>query len=238
MLAGLRQASSRSRRRRHRKSPCRRSSRIAVPLELTYTARTVGSREVEVRARVGGILLKRRLRGRQPRAAGPADVPDRSGARSCARRIGPRRSRGREGAPRRSASPTDRVLPLFEQNAVSQSRRDEAVSAFEVAQANMARPNRICARPSSISSTPTCARRSPDSRAAKCCPKAASCRPTQSSSLLTKIVQVDPLYVEFAVPEAEAALIRSGLAPASEACGAEREAAARGRHGVSRTARR
>ena len=32
----------------------------SAPLELTYTARTVGSREVEVRARVGGILLKRR----------------------------------------------------------------------------------------------------------------------------------------------------------------------------------
>ena len=37
----------------------------------------------------------------------------------------------------------------------------------------------------------------------------------QDSSLLTKIVQVDPLYVEFAVPEAEAALIRSSLAPAN-----------------------
>ena len=36
----------------------------------------------------------------------------------------------------------------------------------------------------------------------------------QASSLLTKIVQVDPLYVEFAVPEAEAAMIRGGLAPA------------------------
>ena len=31
-----------------------------VQLELTYPARTVGSREVEVRARVGGIVLKRR----------------------------------------------------------------------------------------------------------------------------------------------------------------------------------
>ena len=28
-----------------------------VPLELTYPARTFGSREVEVRARVGGIVL-------------------------------------------------------------------------------------------------------------------------------------------------------------------------------------
>jgi membrane fusion protein (multidrug efflux system) len=39
----------------------------------------------------------------------------------------------------------------------------------------------------------------------------------QSSSLLTKIVQVDPLYVEFAVPEAEVALIRASLAPANKA---------------------
>jgi membrane fusion protein (multidrug efflux system) len=38
----------------------------------------------------------------------------------------------------------------------------------------------------------------------------------QQSSLLTKIVQVDPLYVEFTVPEAEAAMIRSGLAPATQ----------------------
>lgn len=37
-----------------------------VPLELTYTARTVGSREVEVRARVGGILLKRRYEEGRP----------------------------------------------------------------------------------------------------------------------------------------------------------------------------
>ncbi len=39
----------------------------------------------------------------------------------------------------------------------------------------------------------------------------------QASSLLTKIVQVDPLYVEFSVPEAEAALIRASLAPANRA---------------------
>ncbi len=32
--------------------------RNPVPLDLTYTARTVGSREVEVRARVGGILIE------------------------------------------------------------------------------------------------------------------------------------------------------------------------------------
>jgi membrane fusion protein (multidrug efflux system) len=39
----------------------------------------------------------------------------------------------------------------------------------------------------------------------------------QSSSLLTKIVQIDPLYVEFSVPEAEASLIRTGLLPSKAA---------------------
>src|SRR3990170_5897217 len=37
-----------------------------VPLELTYTARTLGSREVEVRARVGGMLMKRRYEEGKP----------------------------------------------------------------------------------------------------------------------------------------------------------------------------
>jgi membrane fusion protein (multidrug efflux system) len=39
----------------------------------------------------------------------------------------------------------------------------------------------------------------------------------QVSSLLTRIVQVDPLYVEFAVPEAEASLIRGALASSKDA---------------------
>jgi membrane fusion protein (multidrug efflux system) len=39
----------------------------------------------------------------------------------------------------------------------------------------------------------------------------------QSSSLLTRIVQIDPLYVEFSVPEAEATIIRGSLAPANKA---------------------
>jgi membrane fusion protein (multidrug efflux system) len=38
----------------------------------------------------------------------------------------------------------------------------------------------------------------------------------QSSDLLTKIVQENPLYVEFSMPEAEAALIRTSIAPATQ----------------------
>lgn len=108
-----------------------------APLELTYTARTVGSREVEVRARVGGILLKRRYEeGSRVRAGQPLFQidPEPIRARIASAHADVSVAEARLEEARRQQ---ERVLPLFAQNAVSQSRRDEAVSAFEVAQANL-----------------------------------------------------------------------------------------------------
>ena len=110
----------------------------------------------------------------------------------------------------------DRVLPLFEQNAVSQSRRDEAVSGFEVAQANLQAAESQSAHGAARSRIHrrACADlRSDESRSDV---RRQPGLDRTGSSLLTKIVQVDPLYVEFSVPEAEAALIRGGLAPANK----------------------
>ena len=100
----------------------------AVPLELTYTARTVGSREVEVRARVSGILLKRRFEeGSRVRQGQPMFLidPEPVRARVASARAEVAVAKARLDEARRQK---ERVLPLFEQNAVSQSRRDEAVS--------------------------------------------------------------------------------------------------------------
>ncbi len=111
----------------------------------------------------------------------------------------------------------DRVLPLFEQNAVSQSRRDEAVSAFEVAQANVvAAESNLRMAELDLEYTDV---RAPIAglTSREVLSEGSLVSTDQDSSLLTKIVQVDPLYIEFAVPEAEAALIRSTLAPASKA---------------------
>ncbi len=77
-----------------------------VPLELTYPARTYGSREVEVRARVGGIVLKRRfqegarvVQGQPMFLIDPEPVRARVG-------VGARRSWRRQGARGRSTPPT------------------------------------------------------------------------------------------------------------------------------------
>lgn len=189
----------------------------AVPLDLTYTARTVGSREVEVRARVGGILLKRRFEeGSRVREGQPMFQidPEPIRARVASARADVAVAKARLEEARRQ---NDRVLPLFEKNAVSQSRRDEAVSAYEVAQANVASA-KAALQTAQLDLGYSDVRAPIGGLTSREVLSEGSLVSTdQASSLLTRIVQVDPLYVEFSVPEAEAALIRNTLAPASKA---------------------
>ena len=182
-----------------------------VPLELTYTARTVGSREVEVRARVGGILLKRRFeegsRVQQGQSMFLID-PEPVRARLASARAEVAVAKARLEEARRQK---DRVLPLFEQNAVSQSRRDEVVSGFDVAQANVAAAeSNLRMAQLDLEYTDV---RAPISglTSREVLSEGSLVKADQDASLLTRIVQVDPLYIEFAVPEAEATLIRNSL---------------------------
>jgi membrane fusion protein (multidrug efflux system) len=182
-----------------------------IPLELTYAARTYGSREVEVRARVSGILLKRRFQeGSSVREGQPMfqidPEPVRARLASARAEVAVAKARLEEARRMR-----DRVLPLFEQNAVSQSRRDEAVSAFEVAEANlMSADSRL--RTAQLDLEYTDVRAPISGLTSRETQSEGSLVSNEPASLLTKIVQVDPLYVEFSVPEAEAQLIRSNMA--------------------------
>lgn len=187
----------------------------AMPLDLTYTARTVGSREVDVRARVAGILMKRRYEeGGRVKAGQPMFLidpePVRARVNSARAEVSVAKARLEEARRQR-----DRVLPLFEQNAVSQSRRDEAVSGFEVAQANLAAAESNL-RMAELDMEYTDVRAPISGLTSREVLSEGSLVSTdQASSLLTRIVQVDPLYVEFSVPESEAILIRNGLTGAN-----------------------
>lgn len=187
-----------------------------VPLDLTYTARTVGSREVEVRARVGGILLKRRFEeGEAVKQGQPMFLidPEPVRARLAAARADVARAKAQLDEAQRQR---ERVLPLFEKNAVSRSRRDEAVSGFQVAQASY-EAARAQLRMAELDMEYTDVRAPIAGLTSREVVSEGSLVSTeQGSSLLTRIVQVDPLYVEFSVPETEAAMIRAHLAPANE----------------------
>lgn len=188
----------------------------ALPLELEYTGRTAGSREVEVRARVSGILLERRYE--EGRAVHQGDVlfridPDSFRATAAQARAEANVARAQLEQARRER---DRILPLFEKQAVSQRQRDEAVSGFEVAEATLAAAE-ARARSAALDLSYTEVRApiggltSREARSEGSLVTAGS-----DSSLLTRIVQTDPLYVEFTVPEDEAALLRERMAAGVE----------------------
>ena len=210
-----------------------RSRQNQAPPAPEVTVQTVDSQPVPLEsdlhrahrrfARGRGACARRRHRaqaplpGRQPRRAGPADVPDRSGARACAR--GARRA-PKLPSPRRAW--TKRVVSAIACCRCSRRTRSARAGATKRCRASKSRrrtcrrPSRSCAWRSSISEYTDV--RAPISglTSREVLSEGSLVSTDQASSLLTKIVQVDPLYVEFAVPEAEAAMIRGGLAPANK----------------------
>src|SRR5512132_781844 len=104
-----------------------------VAVELEYPAQTAGSREVEVRSRVQGILIKRNYEEGQPVRAGQSlftvdPAPFEAAAARAEADVAAAEARASNAA--RNAR---RMKPLFEARAASQKDFDDAVSAEEIA---------------------------------------------------------------------------------------------------------
>src|SRR3974390_2733827 len=113
------------------------ATRASLPLPLTYSARTAGSREVEVRSRVSGILLERRYQEGKPIHKGDTmflidPEPFRAAVAQAKADLAVQQAQLDQAKRER-----ERILPLFEKNAVSQKTRDAAASSFEMAQASV-----------------------------------------------------------------------------------------------------
>jgi len=184
----------------------------SLPLDLAYTGRAVGSREVEVRALVSGILLERRYQEGKPVRQGEVLFlidPDRyrAAVERAQAELGVERARLAEA--RRQL---DRINSLVDRKLVSESQRDEAVSAFEVAEANVAAARaRLRSAELDLGYTevraPIAGLASREVRS-----EGSLVRAGEDSALLTRIVQTDPMYIEFSLPETEAAQVRARLA--------------------------
>jgi membrane fusion protein (multidrug efflux system) len=180
----------------------------SLALTLEHAAQLRGVREVEVRARVSGILLKRMYQ---------------EGARvkegDLLFRIDPApfqavvaKARADMGVQQANVQNTrrerDRIVPLYDQRLVSLRDRDNAIAAYESAAASLAATEAaLKSAQLDLSYTdvraPISGLTSREARSEGSLVTAGG-----DSSLLTYIVQSDRLYVQFAVPQAEAASIR------------------------------
>ncbi len=173
----------------------------AQPVELEYTGQTAGSRETEVRARVAGILQKRLFEeGATVKAGTPLFQIDAANFRTqvASAEAAVAVADAKVNQTRRDQA---RLLPLVAEKAISQKEFDDSKSAQESAeatlkqvqaQANEARLNLGYTRVTApISGTTGVATKSEGSLV------------TAGDSLLTTIVQTDPMFVNFSVSEGD-----------------------------------
>lgn len=184
----------------------------SLPLGLEYTARTRGEREVQVRARVSGILLKRFYREGAEVKAGDLlfeidPQPFAAAVRSAEGRLGVEQARLEEAAQQRK-----RVKTLSEKGVSADRERDLANAAFASAKAAVDAAAADLERARiDLSYTKV---RAPIGglTGAEVRSEGSLVDANTESSLLTTITQIDRLYVDFAMPEAEARVLRDALA--------------------------
>jgi len=181
-------------------------------LELTYEypAQIAGLREVEIRARVAGIIERRLFEegGRVKKGQSLYSLDNAPYQTALARALAD------ENAAKVRAAQAERdykrVMPLAESKAVSQSELDGAQSAFEVAKADVlvasaavraARLNLEYARVES-----------PVNGFASRSLYSEGSFVSGPSELLTTVTQIDQVYVNFGIPEKDHEQLRKGLA--------------------------
>ncbi len=184
----------------------------AMQLSLEHAAQLRGIREIEVRAQVSGILLKKAYRdGARVRAndllfrIDPAPfAADAARARADLAVQQANLSQARRER--------DRILQIYDQRLASMHDRDTALATFEGAEASVAGAQAALRKAElDLSYTevraPISGLTSREARSEGSLVTAGS-----DSSLLTRIVQTDQLYVDFSVPDSEADGLRAALA--------------------------
>jgi membrane fusion protein, multidrug efflux system len=174
-----------------------------LPFVLEYPAQTTGSREVEVRARVPGIILKRNFTEGAPVREGQslysidAAPFEAAVARSEADVVA---AQARYEQAKRNAA---RLVPLYAEKAVSQKEHDDAVSAEEIGAADVkAARARLATDKLNLAYTKV---EAPVSGMAGRSLRSEGSLVEGPQTLLTTVVQIDPIWVNFGVPDNEQA---------------------------------
>ncbi len=178
----------------------------SLPVTFEYAGQAAGSREAEVRPRVAGILLKRNYEEGKPVRQGESLYsidPAPFEAALARAEADVAAAQAREEQARRNAA---RLKPLIAEKAVSQKDFDDAVSAESIGAADLkaAEAQRLQAR-LNLGYTRV---ESPISGIASRSQRSEGSFVSGPDVLLTTIVQIDPIWVNFGVPDNEQARLR------------------------------
>ncbi len=166
-----------------------------IPASIEVMAQTEGARETEVRARVGGILVKRLYQeGETVRAGQPLFEIDRASYEIA---LAEAKARADQ-----AARELKRLEGLVAQNLVSRRDYDNAVSTNDIAQAALRQ-----AELNLSWTTVTAPVAGTTGRALK---SEGNLIATGADSLLTSIYQLDPIWVRFSLAESDIAKLPEG----------------------------
>lgn len=170
-----------------------------IPLVFEYPARLAGSREVEIRARVGGILLKRAYTEGQYVKRGDLLF-----------QIDPAPYKAALAQAKAAFVQADRdyrrAVTLKRQKALSAREFDQAQATYDAAKAAL--------DTAKINLAYTTVR-APISGYTSEEENSEGTLVAADQTLLTRVTQLDPMYVEFAYPDSEAMMQRQGVAKGS-----------------------
>ena len=179
----------------------------ALPANFEYTGQTLGSREVEVRARVTGILQQRNfveggsvVKGQSLFTIDPAPfVAAAVRAEADAAGADARLAQAKKNAAR--------LKPLYAEKAVSQKEYDDATSAEAIAEADLkAAKARLTEAQLNLLYTRV---ESPLTGVAGRAQRSEGTLVSGPDVLLTNVTQIDPIWVSFGIPDNEQLRINS-----------------------------
>jgi membrane fusion protein (multidrug efflux system) len=184
-----------------------------VPVLVDAVGQAEGSKEVEVRARVGG-LIERQLytEGDRVRAGAPLFAIERAPYENAVATA--KAALAQEQAKlEQTQREAKRLKPLAEMQAISQREADDAATAQRSAEASVAAAQaRVRDAELNLSYTAVAA---PIAGVSGRAEKSQGSLVSAADGLLTKVVQTDPIWVRFSFSESELAQLKAGQGTAA-----------------------
>jgi membrane fusion protein (multidrug efflux system) len=177
-----------------------------LPVAYEYTGQTAGYREVEVRARVTGILLKRNYREGEPVKRGQSLFQIDPAPFQVAFARAEADLATAEARQAQAARDAERMKSVIDIKAVSRKEYDDSVSAAQVAAAEVKGARaRVAEAKLNLDWTRV---ESPITGVSSRSLRSEGTLVSGPDVLLTTVTQTDPIYVIFGIPESELLRIR------------------------------